>query len=262
MSDQPVLFETSDGVARLTLNRPDKLNSFTSAMRALLREAIAAIRSDSSLRVLLLTGSGRGFCAGQDLSERKMTADTEIDLGKTIDEEYNPLLRSIRALEIPVVCAVNGVAAGAGANLALACDIVLAARSASFIQAFSKIGLTLDCGGSYWLLRLAGTARAMGLAMLGDRLSAEQAEQWGLIWKCVDDDRLMDEANQLAAGFARAPTRALAAIKRAVHAAENNTLDAQLDLERDLQRGLGPTADYREGVAAFLEKRKPQFKGK
>ena len=262
MSDQPVLFETSDGVARLTLNRPDKLNSFTSPMRALLRDAIAAIRNDRSTRVLLVTGSGRGFCAGQDLSERKMSADTEIDLGKTIQEEYNPLLRSIRALEIPVVCAVNGVAAGAGANIALACDIVLAARSASFIQAFSRIGLTLDCGGSYWLPRLTGTARAMGLALLGDKLSAEQAEQWGLIWKCVDDDKLMAEANQLAADLARAPTRALAAIKRAIHAAENNTLDAQLDLERDLQRSLGPTKDYREGVAAFLEKRKPQFSGR
>ena len=262
MSDQPVLFETSDGVARLTLNRPDKLNSFTSPMRALLRDAIEAIRNDRSTRVLLVTGSGRGFCAGQDLSERKMSADTEIDLGKTIQEEYNPLLRSIRALEIPVVCAVNGVAAGAGANLALACDIVLAARSASFIQAFSRIGLTLDCGGSYWLPRLTGTARAMGLALLGDKLSAEQAEQWGLIWKCVDDDKLMAEANQLAADLARAPTRALAAIKRAIHAAENNTLDAQLDLERDLQRSLGPTKDYREGVAAFLEKRKPQFSGR
>jgi len=262
MSDQPVLFETSDGVARLTLNRPDKLNSFTSPMRALLRDAIEAIRNDRSTRVLLVTGSGRGFCAGQDLSERKMSADTEIDLGKTIQEEYNPLLRSIRALEIPVVCAVNGVAAGAGANIALACDIVLAARSASFIQAFSRIGLTLDCGGSYWLPRLTGTARAMGLALLGDKLSAEQAEQWGLIWKCVDDDKLMAEANQLAADLARAPTRALAAIKRAIHAAENNTLDAQLDLERDLQRSLGPTKDYREGVAAFLEKRKPQFSGR
>ena len=262
MSDQPVLFETSDGVARLTLNRPDKLNSFTSPMRALLRDAIEAIRNDRSTRVLLVTGNGRGFCAGQDLSERKMSADTEIDLGKTIQEEYNPLLRSIRALEIPVVCAVNGVAAGAGANIALACDIVLAARSASFIQAFSRIGLTLDCGGSYWLPRLTGTARAMGLALLGDKLSAEQAEQWGLIWKCVDDDKLMAEANQLAADLARAPTRALAAIKRAIHAAENNTLDAQLDLERDLQRSLGPTKDYREGVAAFLEKRKPQFSGR
>jgi 2-(1,2-epoxy-1,2-dihydrophenyl)acetyl-CoA isomerase len=263
MSDRPILFEASGGVARITLNRPDKLNSFTASMHALLREAIATIQGDSSLRVLLLTGSGRGFCAGQDLSERKMTSDAvAIDLGRTIDEHYNPLVRSIRALEIPVVCAVNGVAAGAGANIALSCDIVLAARSASFIQAFSRIGLVLDCGGSFWLPRLAGTARAMGLALLGDKLSAEQAAQWGLIWKCVDDDKLMDEANAIAASLAQAPTRALAAIKRAIHAAENNSLDAQLDLERDLQRSMGRTEDYREGVAAFLDKREPAFKGK
>lgn len=262
MNDQLVLFQVSNGVARITLNRPDKLNSFTLGMHAQLREAVTAVRADATVRVLLLSGNGRAFCAGQDLSERKQTPGVVLDLGKSTGELYNPLVRSIRALEMPVICAVNGVAAGAGASIALACDIVLAARSASFIQAFCKIGLLPDSGGTYWLPRLAGAARAKGLAMLGEKLSAEQAEQWGLIWKCVDDDRLAAEADRLAVELAQAPTRALAAIKRAIQAAEDNTLDAQLDLERDLQRSLGLTEDYREGVVAFMGKRKPNFLGK
>ncbi|OWY32756.1 2-(1,2-epoxy-1,2-dihydrophenyl)acetyl-CoA isomerase PaaG [Herbaspirillum aquaticum] len=262
MSDSSILFENHDGIAVITLNRPDKLNSFTVAMHLELREAIAALQADTSVRVLLLTGAGRGFCAGQDLGDRAVKpGDGAVDLGESIDKYYGPLVKSLRALPFPVICAVNGVAAGAGANLPLACDIVLAARSASFVEVFCKLGLIPDTGGTYFLPRLVGTARAMGMALLGDKISAEQAERWGLIWKCVDDDKLMEEAYAMATQFARAPTKGLAATKATLYASPANTLPEQLDLERDTMRALGHSRDYREGVSAFLEKRAPQFTG-
>lgn len=261
MTEKTILFDSADGVARITLNRPDKLNSFTPEMHGELRVAIAhAASPGSGIRCVLLTGAGRGFCAGQDLGQRR-GEDGPPDLGHTIDTLFNPLVRSLRALEMPVICAVNGVAAGAGANVALAADIVLAARSASFLQAFVKIGLMPDSGGSYFLPRLIGDARARALAMLGERISAEQAAQWGLIWKVVDDDRLMNEATVLAKHLATQPTKALAAIKQAFNDSPNNTLDQQLDLERDQQGALGRSNDYREGVTAFFEKRAPNFTG-
>lgn len=248
------------GVLRITLNRPETLNAFTAAMHQGLAAAMTRAETDAAVRCLLVTGAGRGFCAGQDLGERDMNA-ADIDLGAGLDARYNPLVKRMRALGKPIVCAVNGVAAGAGANFALACDIVLAARSASFIQAFVKIGLVPDCGGSYFLPRLAGMQRAMGLAMTGDRLSAEDAERWGLIWKCVDDAKLKNEAEKLSMQLASGPTRSLGLIKQALYASAGNTLAAQLDMERDLQRDVGKGRDYREGVAAFLEKRKPSFTG-
>ena len=262
MSYQNILFDLRENIARITLDRPDRLNSLNAAMLGELRDALNRTR-DGSARVLLLTGAGRGFCAGQDLSERVFAAGAAPpDLGHSIETCYKPLILSIRALPMPVICAVNGVAAGSGANLALACDIVLAGRSASFIQAFCKLGLVPDAGGTWFLPRLLGSARAMGLALLGDRLPAEQAAAWGLIWKCVDDGSLMAEAEALAAHFAQAPTAGLAAAKRALQASAGNTLEQQLDCERDSQRELGRSEDYREGVTAFMEKRAPGFKGK
>jgi len=263
MRYENVKFETSNGIARITLNRPDRLNSFTTAMHAEVRDALATVKNDATLRVLLLTGAGRGFCAGQDLSDRAVApGDAPVDLGASIENNYRPLVLALRALPLPVVCAVNGVAAGAGANLALACDIVIATKSAAFIQAFCKIGLIPDSGGTYFLPRFVGTARAMGLALLGDKLHAEDAAAWGLIWKCVEDSQFADAVEGLLTQLAQAPTRGLAEIKRALHASANNAIEAQLDLERDIQRELGYSADYREGVAAFLEKRPPRFSGK
>ncbi len=259
---QPILVSVEAGVQIITLNRPERLNAFNLEMHGLLREALARAEDDDAIRAVLLTGAGRGFCAGQDLSERDMSGDAAFDLSVTIGTHYNPLVRHMRALPKPIVCAVNGVAAGAGANVALACDLVLAARSASFIQAFARIGLVPDSGGTWVLPRLAGRARALGLALLGDKLGAEDAASWGLIWKVVDDDKLIAEAGALARGLAAGPTRAYGLIKRALDASATNSLDAQLDLERDLQREAGFTADYREGVAAFVQKRKAQFKGK
>src|SRR5512134_1839565 len=256
-----VLVSTEAGVMTVTLNRPEKLNAFIAEMHGLLREAIARAEKDDSIRALLLTGAGRGFCAGQDLAERNMS-DPNLDLGGGLEANYNPFIRRLRALPKPVVCAVNGVAAGAGANLALACDLVLAARSASFLQPFSKIALVPDCGGTYWLPRLAGLQRAMGMALLAERVSAEDAERWGLVWKCVDDARLMDEANALARTLAAGPTHTYGMIKKALYASAGNTLEQQLDLERDFQREVGRHGDYREGIAAFLEKRKPAFTGR
>lgn len=257
----PVLISLDAGVLRLTLNRPDKLNAFNIEMHQGLAIAMARAETDPGVRCLLITGAGRGFCAGADLTGRDLKADKNVDLGETLDRHYNPLIRRMRALEKPIVCAVNGVAAGAGANFALACDLVIAARSASFIQAFVKIGLVPDCGGSYFLPRLAGVQRAMALALTGDKLSAEDAERWGLIWKCVDDAELEKEAGKVAAALAAGPTRSLGLIKKAMYASAGNTLAAQLDMERDLQREIGKGTDYREGVAAFLEKRKPNFTG-
>jgi 2-(1,2-epoxy-1,2-dihydrophenyl)acetyl-CoA isomerase len=263
VSEATVLFEVAEGVATITLHRPDKLNVFNEAMQGELARAFDRIEADPAVRAVLLTGAGRGFCAGQDLGDRVMgEGDAPPDLGATLDRQHNRLVRRIRRLGRPVVCAVNGVAAGAGANVALACDIVLAARSAKFIQAFCKLGLVPDSGGTYFLPRLVGDARAMGLAMLGELLPAEQAEAWGLIWRAVDDERLMAEAQALARHLATQPTRGLGLIKRALHASAANDLDQQLDLERDLQREAGRTADYAEGVRAFFEKRPPVFKGR
>lgn len=263
MSFSTILFAVADGVATLTLNRPDRLNSFTTEMHREVRAALDAVQSDAAVRCLLITGAGRGFCAGQDLSDRAVAPGEVLpDIGESLEKYYNPLVRTLRALPFPVLCAVNGVAAGAGANLALACDIVLAARSASFIQAFCKIGLLPDSGGTWTLPRLVGPARAMALALLGDTVRAEQAADWGMIWKVVDDAALMDEAQALARHFATAPTAGLAMIKQAINAAATNSLDQQLDLERDLQRQAGRTADYREGVAAFMAKRAPRFEGR
>ena len=263
MSYEQIRFETADGIARITLNRPDRLNSFTAQMHGELREALARVATAGDARVLLLTGAGRGFCAGQDLSDRAVAPGAApVDLGASIAENYRPLVLALRDLPLPVVCAVNGVAAGAGANVALACDIVVAAKSASFIQAFCRIGLVPDSGGTFFLPRLVGTARAMGLAMLGDKLPAEQAAAWGLIWKCVEDSELAATTDALLTQLAQAPTRGLAAIKRALHASAASTIEEQLDLERDTQRELGYSDDYREGVAAFLEKRPPKFTGR
>jgi 2-(1,2-epoxy-1,2-dihydrophenyl)acetyl-CoA isomerase len=263
MSYQCILFDQADGVARLTLNRPDRLNSFNVDMHAEVRDALARARDDATCRVLVITGAGRGFCAGQDLSDRAVApAGAKTDLGESIERRYKPLVLALRAMPKPVIAAVNGVAAGAGANIALACDLVIAARSASFIQSFSKLGLVPDSGGTWHLPRLVGQARAIGLAFLGDKLSAEQAAEWGLIWRCVDDAELPTVVDQLARQLAVAPTRGLARTKEAIYTAGGRTLEQQLDVERDFQRELGFSADYAEGVAAFMEKRTPKFTGR
>ena len=259
----PVLVSLDAGVLQVTLNRPEKLNAFNAEMHLLLRKALERAADEPQVRTVLLTGAGRGFCAGQDLSERDVSPGAApIDLSASLGSYYNPLVRRLRELPKPVVCAVNGAAAGAGANIALACDIVIAARSAVFIESFSRIGLVPDAGGTWFLPRLVGKARAMGLALLGEKLSAEQAAQWGLIWKVVDDASLPREAASLSRSLAEGPTKGYGLIKRAMHASSGNSLDAQLDLERDLQREAGYSEDYREGVTAFKEKRPPRFKGK
>jgi 2-(1,2-epoxy-1,2-dihydrophenyl)acetyl-CoA isomerase len=249
-------------VRTLTLNRPKALNSFTGPMHEALRAALDAAAAAADVRCVVLTGAGRGFCAGQDLGDRAVEPGKEgVDLGASVEQYYAPLVLSLKALAMPVICAVNGVAAGAGANLALACDIVIAAKSASFIEAFCKLGLIPDTGGTWHLPRLIGQARATGLAMLGDKLSAETAEQWGLIWKCVADDSLMDDAMKMAEHFATAPTKGLAFTKKALQASYSNTLPEQLKLEGEMMRELGYSHDYKEGVAAFIAKRPANFRG-
>jgi 2-(1,2-epoxy-1,2-dihydrophenyl)acetyl-CoA isomerase len=262
VGEHPVLVERREGWRVLTLNRPDRLNSFNEAMHERLMAALLEAEADEGCRALLLTGAGRGFCAGQDLSNRVFEPGVTPDLTRTIERWYNPLVRKLRSFRMPIVCAVNGVAAGAGANIALACDIVLAARSAKFIQAFAKIGLLPDSGGTWFLPRLVGSARARGLALLAEPLPAEKAEAWGLIWKAVDDESLMIEAEKLAAHLATQPTIGLALTKQALDASWGNTLDRQLDLERDLQGEAGRTPDYAEGVSAFFAKRAPSFTGR
>ena len=263
MAYSSIITEAANGVHRITLNRPDRLNSFNDAMHAELREALSAVTADQTARVLVLTGAGRGFCAGQDLSDRAVApGDAPPDLGASIERNYRPLVLALRNLPMPVIAAVNGVAAGAGAHIELACDMVIAAESATFIQAFCKIGLIPDSGGTYWLPRLVGDARAMGLALLGDKLPARQAAEWGLIWRCVPDAELTGAVEQLAQRFATAPTLGLVRTRQALHASAHNDLETQLELERDIQRDLGRSADYREGVAAFMAKRAPNFRGK
>lgn len=263
MNYQNIVFECTEGVARLVLNRPDRLNSFNSAMHLEVRDALASLIGDSGARVLVITGAGRGFCAGQDLADRAVApGSTAVDLGESIERNYKPLVLALRSLQIPVIAAVNGVAAGAGANIALACDLVIAARSATFVQAFSKLGLIPDSGGTWFLPRLVGTARAMGLALLGEKLPAPQAADWGLIWRCVDDAELQSVVHELAAHLAAAPTRGLARTKQALYEGWGRTLEQQLDVERDYQRELGRTEDYAEGVAAFSAKRTARFIGR
>lgn len=263
MAFETIIFEKTGGVAKITLNRPDKLNSFNAQMHEELRAALDRVEGDRQIRCLLLTGAGRGFCAGQDLDDRNVRPGEERpDLGQSIERNYNPLVRRLTSLEMPVICAVNGVAAGAGANIAIACDIVLASEKAKFVEPFCRLGLVPDSGGTWHLPRLVGAARAMGLALLGETITAEQAAEWGLVWKAVAPDALMAEAEKLAAHLATQPTKGLALAKRALRAALENGFDAQLDLERDLQREAGYTEDYREGVSAFLEKRAPDFKGR
>lgn len=262
MAGEVVLVERADGYVVVTLNRPDKLNAFNEEQHRAVRVALGQAAEDDGCRAVLLTGAGRGFCAGQDLGNSNPAEMAEApDLGETVETFYNPLVRLVRGMEKPVVCAVNGVAAGAGANLAFACDIVLAARSAKFIQAFCKIGLVPDTGGTWTVTRRIGEARAKALMLTGAPLSAEQAADWGLIWKAVDDDALMGEARALVESLAKGPTIGLGLIKRAIQAAATNSLDDQLNLERDLQREAGRTPDYAEGVTAFFEKRAPNFTG-
>ena len=265
MEETPVLSALADGVLTLTLNRPQRLNAMNNALIEAMNRALARARDDAAIRAVLLTGSGRGFCAGADLAGGgtvDAAAAEPPDLGANMDRIFNPMIRAMRALPKPIVGAINGVAAGGGANFALACDIVLAARSARLDQAFVRISLLPDLGGTWFLPHLVGDARARALAMLGTSLTAEQAERMGMIWQVVEDTALMDEATTLARRLAAGPTLSYAAIKQAIDAAATNSLDRQLDLERDSQRLLGKTADSREGVAAFRAKRPAQFTGR
>jgi 2-(1,2-epoxy-1,2-dihydrophenyl)acetyl-CoA isomerase len=262
MSYDTILFNIDSGVARLTLNRPDKLNSFNTQMHGEVRHALELLPG-SGARVLVLTGAGRGFCAGQDLGDRAVAPGAErVDLGESIEKYYKPLILALHNLPMPVIAAVNGVAAGAGANIALACDLVIAARSARFIQAFAKLGLVPDSGGTWTLPRLVGNARALGLTLLGDKLAAEQAAAWGMIWQCVADEELASTVDTLAQQLAVAPTRGLAKTKAAIRGSWQHSLAEQLDIERDAQSELGRSSDYAEGVSAFGEKRSPRFTGR
>ncbi len=257
-----ILFSVEGAIARLTLNRPDKLNSFNTKMHDEVQQALQSLPARGA-RVLVLSGAGRGFCAGQDLGDRAVAPGSKgVDLGESINKYYKPLVIALSSLPVPVIAAVNGVAAGAGANIALACDLVIAARSASFVQAFAKLGLVPDSGGTWTLPRLVGPARALGLTLLGNKLPAETAAAWGMIWQCVDDADLVPTVDALAAQLAVAPTRGLASTKSAIRASWQHSLAEQLDVERDMQRELGQSADYAEGVAAFAEKRTPRFTGR
>ncbi len=258
-----ILTKIEQGVLTITLNRPDRLNSFNDKMHRQLSDAIKIAERDDTVRSLVITGAGKGFCAGQDLNDRNVSVGEKApDLGFSVETFYNPLIRRLTHLPKPIICAVNGVAAGAGAAIAFAGDIVIAAKSASFIQSFCRLGLVPDSGGSWFLPQLAGHARAMGMALLGDKISAEQALQWGMIWQVTENEDLVETVDSLAKHLAIQPTYGLGLIKKAIYSAATNTLDEQLDLERDLQRLGGRSQDYREGVDAFLNKRTPQFKGK
>lgn len=259
MAYENINVEIDGHIARITLNRPDRLNSFTAAMHAELKHALTGLEG---VRVIILTGEGRGFCAGQDLNDRNVAPGETVDLGETVEASWNPLIRMLATMPQIIIARVNGVAAGAGANIALACDIVIAAKSAKFIQGFAKLGLIPDSGGSWHLTRHLGQARALGLALTDAPLSAEQAADWGLIWKAVEDDALDDEVDELASRLAASPPLGLAAIKKLVRSSWSRDLDTELDLQRDEMRRLGFTEDYKEGVAAFLEKRNPDFKGR
>ncbi len=259
MAYETIEFKLESGIARLTLNRPDRLNSFTVQMHDEVADALGKLEG---ARVLVLTGAGRGFCAGQDLNDRAVAPGESVDLGESVEKRYNPLIRTLTSLPFPVIARVNGVAAGAGANIALACDIVIAAKSAKFIQSFASIGLIPDSGGTWVLPRLVGQARALGLALTAEPLPAEKAAEWGLIWKAVEDEALDVEVDALAEKFAGAPTRGLAKIKQMIRASWEHSLGEELVLQRDAMRELGYSDDYREGVAAFMEKRKPRFTGK
>lgn len=262
MTEQFVTTENKSGVAVLTLNRPEVLNSFNRIMAEQLLSALTECDEDASIRAVLLTGAGRGFCAGQDLADVPAAQPGQPpSLGKIVHDCYNPIILGLRKLEKPVVCAVNGVAAGAGANIAFACDIVLASSQAAFIQSFCKVGLIPDSGGTFFLPRLVGLPRATALMMLGEKVSAEQAASIGLIFKVVQADKLMEEAHALASQLAAQPTRGLGLMKRAINASLSNSLEAQLDMEESLQEEAGKSADYAEGVRAFLEKRAPRFRG-
>ena len=260
MTFTTIEYRSVDAAARITLNRPERMNSFTQVMHEELRAALALVQSDRA-RVLVITGMGRGFCAGQDLNDRAVAPGQAVDLGESVEKNYAPLVKAIRALPIPVIAAVNGVAAGAGCNFALACDLVIATESASFLQPFCKLGLIPDTGGSYFLPRLVGTQRAMGLALLGDKISAKRAAEMGLIFECVADAEFAARVDAVAAQLASGPTLGYARTKQAIYASPNNTLDAQLVLEGSLMRECGFSEDYREGVAAFKEKRVAVFTG-
>ena len=264
MDYRNILYSTEGGIARLTLSRPDKLNSFTGEMHAELRDALDRIQADGSVRVLVLSGAGRAFCAGQDLADPEMSALPDgrlADIGNVVENNYKPLILRLQNLRVPTIAAVNGIAAGAGASVALACDLVVATKSASFLQAFSKVGLIPDTGGTWFLPQRVGMARAIGLAMLADKLPAEKAADWGLIWAAYEDAEFSAKVDAMAAQLAALPTKALVRTRQAMHAAAGHTLEQQLSFEGGFMRELGWSPDYAEGVAAFMEMRAPKFTG-